>query len=468
MFLASFVIRALVHHLDPSGEAAVFNAGMDSRLLLFNIAVALVVSVLFSLAPALQMRRPNLTTMLGQRSSTGGGGSLSFRRGVVCLQLGLSVVLLVGAGLFIRTMQNLRSVDVGFNTSHLVGFGIHPKLAGYSPAAIDALPQLVIDRLKTLPGVQSVAATSDPELQGNDHGGNVTVDGYTAAADDDIDVEKSSVSEHYFETLKIPLLIGRYFNENDVTSHGKVAIVNESFAKKFCKTAQDCLGRNMADGGGDHVTLDTQIVGIVRDAKHTGLRDAPTATRYLPIRQGDPAPELFFYLRTYTDPSQATSLVRQTMQNFDGKLALEKLSTMDAQIEEDLSNDRLVLLLAVAFGVLAALLAGIGLYGVLAYSTAQRTREIGIRIALGSSRLAISQIILSDVLSLAGIGIAIAIPVAYGLSHLVRSQLFGVSPADPLVMLAAVILVAIVALMAALIPAGRAAAVDPTEALRNE
>lgn len=470
ILLATFAIRALVHRLGSADGSVVFQAGIDSRLLVFNFAIALVVSVLFSLAPALQLRRPNLSAMLGQRSGTGASGSLSFRRVVVCLQIGLSVVLLVGAGLFIRTMQNLRAVDVGFNTSHLVGFDISPVLAGYSPTAMAAAPQQIIDRLKTLPGVQSVAATSDPELQGNDHGGNVTVDGHASAPDDsyDDDVEKSAVSEDYFSTLRLPLLMGRYFNEGDVTGHAKVAIVNEAFARRFCRSVQDCLGRNMADGGGDKVKLDTQIVGIVRNAKHTGLRDAPLPTRYLPLKQGEPAPELFFYLRTYNDPRQALSMVRQTMQQFDGKLAIEHLGTMDAQIEEDLSNDRLILLLAVAFGLLAALLAGVGLYGVLAYSTAQRTREIGIRIALGSSRLTISQIILGDVLGLAGIGIAVAVPVAYGLSHLVQSQLFGVSPADPVSLLTAVVLVAVVALFAALIPASRAANVNPTEALRNE
>ncbi len=466
--LAGFAIRALVHQLSPADGSVIFQAGIDARLLIFNFAIALAVSVLFSLAPALQLRRPDLSAMLGQRSAAGSGAVLSFRRVVVCLQIGLSVVLLIAAGLFIRTMQNLRSVNVGFNTSHLAGFGINPKLAGYSPAAMSAVPQQIIDRLRALPGVQSVAATSDPELQGNDHGGNVTVDGHTPAADGDDDVEKSSVSEDYFATLQMPLLMGRYFNESDRAGHGQVAIVNESFAKKFCRTVQSCLGRTMADGGGDKVKLDTQIVGIVRDAKHTGLRAAPLPTRYLPIKQGDPAPEVFFYLRTYTDPQQALSTVRQTMQQFDSKLAIENLRTMDAQIEDDLSNDRLVLLLAISFGLLAALLAGVGLYGVLAYSTAQHTREIGIRIALGSSRLAISHIILGDVLRLAGIGIAVAIPVAYTLSRFVQSQLFGVSPADPVSLFAAVVLVGIVALFAALIPATRAANVNPTEALRTE
>ena len=468
MAIAVVALRSLVNHMATSDGPSAFDATIDARLLCFNFIVALMVSIFFSLAPALQLRRPNLSMMLGQQRMTGGSGTLSFRRVVVCLQIGLSVILLVGAGLFVRTMQKLRAVDVGFNTAHLVGFGINPKLAGYSVAAIANAEQQITETLTALPGVQSVAATTDPELAGNDRGGNVSVQGYTPAPEEDVDVEQSSISANYFSVLQIPLLAGRYFNAEDTADHGPVAIVNESFAKHFCKSIQDCIGRNMADSGGNHVKLDTQIIGVVHDAKHTGLRDAAVPTRFLPIKQNAELTSMFFYLRTYADPDQTISTVRRTMQHFDAKLPLEKLGTMDAQIDDDLSNDRLVLLLAISFGLLAAVLAGVGLYGVLAYATAQRTREIGIRIALGSSRVAISQIILADVLKLAGLGIAIAIPVALGLTHVVRSQLFGVSPGDPVSLISAVLLVTCVALLSALIPAGRAASIDPTEALRTE
>jgi predicted permease len=466
--LASFAIRTLVHRLAGSEGIGDFSSSIDLRLLLFNFAVALIVSVAFSLAPTLQLRRPDLSNVLGQRATTGTGGNLLFRRVVVSLQIGLSVVLIVAAGLFVRTMQNLRSVNVGFTTAHLVGFGINPKLAGYQPAAVLPLYRSLLATLKAIPGVQSVGATDNPELAGNNTGGNVTVDGFTPPPDDSSDVERSFVSPDYFSTLQIPLLAGRYLNESDDAAHPLVAIVNESFVKHFCKSAIDCLGKHMAGGGGNNVKLDTEIVGVVRDNKHSGIRDAAVATWFRPIQQQTDPASFYFYLRTYTDPAQTLSTVRRTMQQFDSKIALYKLRTVDDQVEEDLTNDSLVMLLAISFGILAALLAGVGLYGVLAYSTAQRTREIGIRMALGSSRLAISRIILADVLILAGIGIGIALPVAYGLSHLVQSQLFGVSPADPISLLAAVFLVALVALAAALIPASRAASIDPTEALRTE
>jgi predicted permease len=465
---AAVAMRTLVHRLASDDGTADFTNTMDVRLLVFNFAVAVAVSILFSLAPAWQLRRPDLSAAMGQRSATGSGHALSFRRVVVCVQIGLSIVLLAGAGLFVRSMQKLRSVDVGFNPSHLIGFGIDPILAGYPAAAVPALQQQALERLSAVAGMQSVAATTDPELAGHDRGGNVTVDGFTPPADDDFDVEKSFITPNYFSTLQIPLLAGRSFNESDDATHPLVAIVNESFVRHFCSSVNDCLGRRVGDHGGDHTKLDTVIVGVVRDNKHYGLRNNAKATAFRPLRQQPDSSSVYFTLRTYGDPDQSLGTIRKVMQQVDAKLPLQDLRTMDEQIDDNLTNDRLVTLLAISFGVLAALLAGVGIYGVLAYSTAQRTREIGIRIALGSSRLGVARIILADVLILAGIGIAVALPVACGLTRFIKSQLFGVSPADPMSLLFAVMLVALIAIIAALIPAQRAATVDPTQALRTE
>jgi len=468
MLLAPVAIRALVHRLASDDGSVAFSSAIDGRLLLFNFAVALAVSLLFSLAPTLQLRRPDLTSAMRQQSGTGTGALLSFRRAVVCLQIGLSVLLLVGAGLFVRTMQKLRTADLGFTATHLVTFGINPKLAGYVPATIPALHQRALDTLSALPGVQSVAATDDPELADHGQGGNVTVAGYTAPPDEAFDIEEPFVNPAYFSTLQVQLLVGRLFTEGDTADHPHVAIVNETFAKHFCGTAKNCIGRSMAGGGGNKVKLDTEIVGVVRDAKHRGIRDEIVPTLFRPLKQSTAPGRLFFYIRTFSDPAQTLSTVRRSMQLLDPALALDSLRTMDAQVEDNLSNERMVALLAVSFGVLATFLAGIGLYGVLAYSTAQRTREIGIRIALGSTRVAIARVVLVDVLRLAGIGIAVSLPVAFGLSRLLRSQLFGVSPADPITLIGVVLLVATVALIAALIPARRAASVNPTQALRTE
>ena len=468
MLLAPAVTQALVHQLAGDESYVAFSAAIDARVLVFNFAIALAVSVLFSLAPLLQLRRPDLTATMRQHSATATGSLLSFRRVVVCLQIGLSVLLLAGASLFVRTMQKLHSVDVGFTTAHLVTFGINPRLAGYAPASIPALHQQVLDRLAALPGVQAVAATDDPLLADRGQSGNVTVAGHTDSPGEDFSVEESSVNPDYFSAMQVPLLAGRLFGEGDTADHPHVVIVNEAFAKHFCGSVPGCIGRRAAKGAGNTLKLDLEIVGVVRDTKHEDVQSAVDPTLFQPLKQASDPAILFLYVRTFAEPAQALSMVRRAMQQLDPSLALTSLRTMDAQVDDSLSSERMVALLALAFGALATVLAGVGIYGVLAYSTAQRTRELGIRIALGSSRGAIARILLTDVLRLAGIGIAAALPVAFALGHLLRSQLFGISPTDPLSLALAVLLVAAVALSAALIPARRAASVDPMEALRTE
>jgi putative ABC transport system permease protein len=471
MALAPIAIQALVHRLSQNDGYVAFTTTIDARLVAFNFLIALGVSLLFSLAPALQLRKPDLSAAMGQRMGTNSGAMLSFRRVVVCLQIGLSVLLLVGAGLFVRTMQNLRAFNVGFTTSHLITFGINPLLAGYTSEQLPMLEQRVQDRLSQLPGVQMAGTTDDEELAGNDQGGNVTVAGYTPPPDDDFSVEAAYTSPGYLATMQIPLIAGRYLTDTDDATHPGAALVNESFVKHFCgASVRDCLGRMMGNGGGSKIKTDIQIVGVVRDAKHSTIRDEARATMFRPLKQAGEwrIRFLYFYVRTYAEPAQALQMVRRTMQELDPALALRSLQTMDAQVDESLSNDRMVTLLAISFGLLATVLAGVGLYGVLAYSTAQRTREIGVRIALGSSRIAVSRLVLGDVLRLAGLGVVVALPVAYGLSRLLRSQLFGVSPADPLTLLGVVVLIALVAVVAAAVPARRAASINPTEALRAE
>lgn len=466
MALAPFAIRTLIHRLAGDESSVAFSTSIDGRLLLFNFVSALAVSVLFSLAPTLQLRRPDLTSTLRQATGTASSGLVSLRRLVVCLQIGLSVLLLVGAGLFVRTMQKLRQVDLGFNSTHLLGFGIDPRLAGYAADKVPALQRHILETLAALPGVQSVGATNDAELTGGSQGGGVSVQGYASEADGGIDVEWANVSPSYFSTLQVPILMGRGFSEADDAAGKRVAVVNETFARHFCRTAQSCLGRQ-AGNGGHSAKLDTEIVGIVRDAKHFGVRDQPQATLFRPLKQSEPD-RLFFYLRTATPPGSLLPTVRRLMQQVDPALAITDLRTMSAQIDDNLANERMISLLATAFGLLATFLAGVGLYGVLAFTTAQRTREIGIRLALGSPRRAISRMVLGEVVRLAALGVGLSLPVAFGLAHLLRSQLFGISPADPVSLAVPVVTVALVAAAAALLPARRAAAIDPMQALRTE
>jgi putative ABC transport system permease protein len=465
LLIAPICIRALLHRLDPD-TATAFSATLDSRLLIFNFAIALAVSVLFSLAPAVQLIRPDIVNALKQQTSTAAGGRLSFRRLIVSLQVGLSVLLLVGSGLFVRTMQNLRRVDTGFNASHLITFHIDPLLSGYQEEKIPVLQQNVLDAMAALPGVQAVGATDDQVLADNDHGSNVTVEGYTPPPEEGFDVEVPSVSAGYFHAMQVPLVAGRIFSEDDNTTHPLVAIVNESFVKHYFSGPAVAVGRRVARGAGNHLEYMT-IVGVARDTKHRDLRAPAPPTLFTPLRQQKTLDQLYLYLRTTMSPEQSFAMVRQAMRQIDPGLAVDAMRTMDDQIETTLSNERMIELLAISFGLLATMLAGVGLYGVLAYSTAQRTREIGIRIALGSSRLGVSRMVLMDVLRLAGIGIAAAIPCSILLGRLLRSQLFGVSTADPFTLGAVVLLIALVALVAAIVPARRASTVDPTIALRT-
>jgi predicted permease len=466
LLIAPLCIRALVQRLAPDGSTS-FSTTLDARLLAFNFAIALAVSVLFSLAPAVQLLRPDIVNSLKQQTATMSGGSLSFRRLIVSLQVGLSVLLLVSSGLFVRTMQNLRRVDTGFNTSHLITFHIDPQLSGYSKEKIPLLHQSVLDAMAALPGVQTVAATDDPELADSGHSGNVTVEGYTAPPDEDYVVEEPDINANFFHAMQVPLLAGRTFREDDDATHPPVVIVNETFAKHYFSNLLAAVGGRVASGAGNHLTFMT-IVGVARDARHRNLRKPAIATLFTPLRQAKFAGQLYLYLRTAMPPEQTFAAVRQAMKQIDPGLAINEMRTMDDQIDTTLSNERMIELLAISFGLLATILAGVGLYGVLAYSTTQRTREIGIRIALGSSRLRVSRLVLADVLRLAGLGIVVAIPCSVLLGRLLRSQLFGVSTADPFTLVAVVLLIAVVALLAAVLPAHRASSVDPNSALRTE
>ncbi len=466
---APAVLRVLVHRMaDPDSGASALTTTLDHRVLAFNFVVAIAVSLCFSLAPALQLRRPDLTTTLRESTGTGAGSMLTLRRVVVCLQIGLSVVLLMGSGLFVRTLQKLHAVNPGFNTSHLITFTARTRLSGYAADQAPGINRRILDDLANTAGIQSVGGTDLPELANSDASGNVLVAGYNAPRDEQYDVQDPIITPNYFSVLQVPLLAGRIFTEQDTATTPHVAMVNETFARHFCGSPQSCLGRQMQAGGNHSKPLDLQIVGIVRDYKHTGLREDASPMMFRPLRQIPETTSVTFYVRTLAEPAASLAIVRARLHALDPNLVLSTVMTMGQRIDRELTDDALITLLAVGFGALATLLAGVGLYGVLAYSTAQRTREIGIRMALGSTRLAVSSLIVSDVVRLAAIGLALALPAAYGLSLLLRSQLFGVTALDPVVLLSVTLLIALVALAAALVPARRAASINPTEALRSE
>jgi putative ABC transport system permease protein len=467
MLLAPAAMRLLIRQMTAGDETSAFHATLDARLFLFGIAVALVVSVLFSLAPAIQLLRPDLVTALKQKASTASGGVLGLRRVVVSLQIGLSVLLLIGAGLFVRTIENLRHANAGFNTTHLVTFSINPVLAGYAKPQLLPLEERVIQAMRGLPAVQAVAATDDPALAGDSQGGNVTVAGYTPPANEEFDIEKSTVNFDYFHAMQVPMVAGRTFSQADDATGQPVAIVNETFVKHYFKSTAAAIGGRVANGGGNNLQYMT-IVGVARDTRHTDLRDVGLPTLFMSLGQGDAPNRMYFYLRTATPPEHMFATVRGAMRAIGPGLTVADLRTMDEQVEKSISNERMIEVLALAFGMLATLLAGVGLYGVLSYTTMQRTREIGIRMALGSTRLAITGLVVKEMVRLGLIGVVVAVPCAILLGRALRSQLFGVSAADPLTLTGVVLLMGVVGLAAALVPARRAANVEPMDALRAE
>ena len=467
MLLAPAAMRLMVRQIAGPDQSSPFHAALDPQLLGFGLVVALAVTLLFSLAPAIQLLRPDLVQALKQKAATAGGGVLNLRRAVVSLQVGLSVLLLTGAGLFVRTIENLRHVSAGFNTTHLITFNISPVLAGYKQPQIASLEARVMDAMSSLPGVQAVAASDDQELAGNSHGGNVTVEGYTSPTNEDFSIEENAINSDYFHAMQIPIAVGRTFSGADDATAQPVAIVNETFVRHYFKDAPSAIGRRVAKGSGNHLHYMT-IIGVARDTRHTNLRGPSLPTLFMPLGQVDAPGELFLYLRTATPPEAMFRTVRNAIGSVDPILSIAGLRTMDDQIEESIKNERMIGVLALVFGGLATLLAGVGLYGVLAYTTTQRTREIGIRIALGSTRLAISWLVAKEMLRLGAIGVLVAVPCAVLLARTLSSQLFGVSAADPTTLVGVVLVMGLVGLAAALVPARRAASVQPVDALRTE
>lgn len=457
--IAQLLIRR-IQGLNP-GDAP-YSSQIDLRLLLIALGIIVFTSLLFSLAPALQFWRPNLMPALKQQAATSSRGALALRRLSVGVQIALSVLLLAAAGLFLRTIHNLRAEDLGFRPDHLVEFTVDPRLAGYSDDQVTSLDKRILAMLQALPGVRQASASDDPEMAGNDEVTTLDVPGYKPAKSDDVNVEWSAVMPGYLETIGAPLIAGRDITDADHHGAAQVAVISESAAKRFFGSAQNALGRSIK-GGKEPRT----IVGVFGEIRHVDLRQPIRARVLRPYLQDDPH-RLTFVIRTAAAPAPMMETVRAAMRQLDSKLAIDPVITMDLQLDASMGQTRTLGLLASAFGILAALMSAVGLYGVLAFDTLQRTREIGVRMALGASRPMVARLLLIETLRLAGISIAVALPLAWGLAHLIRSLLFGVRTGDPLTYIAAAMLVGLVALAASSIPTWRAASTEPMRALRYE
>jgi predicted permease len=462
--LSPLLTKALLHMMD-SGERAL-SVSPDRAVAAFCFLISIVASVLFSVAPILQFYRPRVTEALKQQTGTGEIAHARFRRLTVGLQIGLSLVLLVGAGLFSRTLANLKLVDTGFVTEQILTFQLDPRLAGYQPNEVASLYKRLVESLRAQPGVQSVGMTDNPILANNNNTFSIEVPGYQAQEGERMSFEWERVSPDYFTTLRLPLVVGRAFSDADTPESFKVVVINESFVRKFFGSPDRAIGRTFVVGKSSDKPL--TIVGVVKDAKHSNLHSLPVPIFYSPIFQDTEPDAVAVYIRTRQAPEDAGGSVRSAVAQLDSKLVVDSLQSMNSEIDSTLTSERMLSFLASSFGAVAAFLTAIGLYGVLAYSIAQRTREIGVRMALGATRGAVVKMVLSEVLVMTGCSVAIAIPLSVGLSSVVKNQLYGVSYRDPATLFGVVIAMGLVALVAASVPARRAVQVQPITALRYE
>ena len=470
-------VRALLSFMPQTGTPLGIAATPDARILLFNFAVALITGLLFGLVPAMQATNPDVApTLKDQANAVTGAKHARIRKSLVVAQVTLSLLLLIGAGLFIRSLRNLRDVGPGFQASNLISFAVDPSLNGYDLSRSLAFFRQLNSNLSALPGVQSAALANVAILEGDEWDSTINVEGYTSKPGEQMNPNFNLISPGYFATLGVPLLDGRDFSDRDTTTiqhRGipfripNVIVVNEKLAKHYFGN-RNPVGRHIGFGNEPGAVADMEIVGVVRDFRYGGIRADVTRQAFLPYVGSPFLNNMTSYVRTSLPPEQAFNMIRRTVAGLDPNLPVYDLHTLESTIDASLMNERLVASLSALFGALATLLAVVGLYGVMAYTVAQRTREIGIRVALGAQRGNVVWLVMKEVVLMVGIGFAIGLPAAWFSSRLVESLLYGIKPDDPLSIGVAMAVLACIALLAGYLPAARAARVDPLRALRYE
>jgi predicted permease len=458
----------LIASFMPASTATAFSMALDTRLLVFAALLSLATGFVFGLFPALHSTRPNLITAIKNQAGQPAGGrrAATFRSALVVSQVALSLALLFAAGIFTRSLYNVSRVNLGIVTDRLVTFAVSPELNGYDVTRSWALFERLEEELAALPGVSAVSTAAIPVLAGSSSSNDVSVEGYQAGPDTDSNAAFNILGPGYFRTLGVPLLAGREFSRADAMGTAKVAVVNEQFAKRF-NLGKNPVGKRMARTTGQP-TLDIEIVGLVKDTKYSEVKDAIRPQFFTPYRQDDSIGALSFYVRTTLDPTQILFAVTKVVARVDPNLPIEEMRTMTEQIRENVFADRMITVLSAAFAGLATLLAAVGLYGVLAYTVTQRTREIGLRMAIGAAPATVRRMVLGQVARLTVVGTGLGLAAAFGLGRGAQSLLFELKGFDPAIAVAATAILGTVALAAGLVPALRASRIDPIKALRDE
>jgi predicted permease len=465
--LAVWTGRVLLAVLPGDQATQTLQASPDLRVIGFTMLLAALTALVFGIMPAFAATRPAVTMALKEEAGAvaGGGRQARVRRALVAGQVALSMLLVAGAGLFGRSLFNLRSVNTGFDVENLLTFSMDPSLSGYSFERSVQLYEQIQAAIGALPGVRGVSMSEIGPFTGNGWSVTIKVDGYERKEGEDMNPSVDGIGTRYFATMGVPLIAGREFTEKDVMGAPRVAIINQTMARYFFGDTNP-IGRRFGFARDKATAI--EIVGVVRDIRTLQMNQAPRRYAYLPYRQDESLTELTFDVRVVGDTQAAAAGVRQAVQRLDPNMPIYNMKTMAAQVSESLFVERMVAALSMAFGGLATLLAAVGLYGVMSYAVARRTREIGIRIALGAERSRVLWLVLKEVALLAGVGIAVGLLGAFYVTRKVESELFGLSPHDPATLTGAVVLLLVVAFAAGFLPARRAATIDPMIAMRTD
>jgi predicted permease len=464
IFIALWIKAGLMAFIPPDYRSNL-GSSFDWRLYVFILGVAIILGLTFSLAPAIQAAKQKFASglRLESRSFTSAGKLLSLRSALILVQVALSLPLLVSAALLLKTLHNLRAHDTGFGKENVLLASVNPALNSYTKERTAAFYDELLVKTRTLPGVKFASLATDSPISGGYDRVGLVIEGYTPREGERTSTDVTWVSNDYFKSLEIPILLGRDFEPHDRIGSPKVAIVNEKMAKHFFGTV-NVIGKKI---GTDDVP-DRTIVGVVKDAQYVNLRTELRRHFYLPTSQEEQLFNLTLHVKTSTDPQVVAEQLRVKLKELDPHLPLYNIKTLATEIDESLVQERLVTWLSVAFGLLATLLTALGLYGVLTFSVARRTREIGIRVALGAQRRDVFRLIMIRGVILVGVGVAVGVAASIAFSRLLGALLFGVAPNSVLTLVAVSAGLIVVALLACYIPARRATRVDPMVALRYE
>jgi predicted permease len=469
ILLASWGDTVLLQLVAGGNNAIPLDLRPDLRILGFTLVISLLTGILFGLAPAWRSTRLDLAPVLkdSARGMSAGRSRLGLGKILVVSQVAMSLLMLIGAGLFVRSLRKLMAVDLGFNPDKLLLVRIDEVSSGYKGAALVQLHHELLDRLQAIPGVRAVTLSEDGLLSHTDSGDPISIQGFVPKSGQVMNARFDQVGPNYFATVGIPILMGRDISLGDSGGAPRVGLINQTMAQYYFGK-ENPIGRQITDTYPDNIAS-FEVVGVVADAKYNSVREKTERRFYVPaFNPIIPVGEAYYDIRTFANPASVMEAVRREISSVDKTLTILKMNTMDDLVDVSLSRDRLIARLATFFGALALVLASIGLYGVMSYAVARRTNEIGVRMALGAARGTVVWLVIRETLILVAAGVAFGLPASLAAGRLISSRLYGLSATDPLTIAVAALVLLVVAILAGFVPARRASRVDPVVALKYE